>query len=200
MKLSIIIPAYNEEEYLPGLLESIKNQDFDDYEVIVADADSDDNTRKIAEEYGCRIVDGGMPAVGRNRGAAAARGELLLFLDADLVLTDGYLRDAVEEFESEDLGIAITQMIPISTRRRDKILHEFANRFMILVESIKPHGAGCYGILTRRTSMRRWVASMNPWTLGRTQTTLKDREDKQVQGPQETQGPGIHKETGKGGT
>lgn len=150
MKLSIIIPAYNEEEYLPGLLESIKKQDFKDYEVIVADANSDDNTRKIAEEYGCRVVDGGMPAVGRNRGAAAARGELLLFLDADLVLTDGYLRDAVEEFESEDLGIAITQMIPISTRRRDKILHEFANRFMILVESIKPHGAGCYGILTRR--------------------------------------------------
>jgi len=150
MKLSIIIPAYNEEEYLPRLLESIRNQDFDDYEVIVADAASDDNTRKIAREYGCRVVDGGMPAVGRNRGAAAARGELLLFLDADLVLTEGYLRDAVEEFESEDLGIAITQMIPISSRRRDKILHEFANRFMILVESIKPHGAGCYGILTRR--------------------------------------------------
>ena len=150
MKLSIIIPTYNEEDYLPGLLESIKRQDFRDYEVIVADADSTDNTRRIAEEYGCRVVDGGMPAAGRNRGAAVARGELLLFLDADLVLTDGYLRDAVEEFESEDLGIAITQMIPLSTRKRDKILHEFANRFMILVESIKPHGAGCYGILVRR--------------------------------------------------
>lgn len=150
MKLSIIIPTYNEEEYLPALLESIREQDFTDYEVIVADADSEDNTRKIAEEYGCRVVEGGMPAVGRNRGAEVARGELLLFLDADLVLTDGYLRDAVEEFESEDLGIAITQMIPLSTRRRDKILHEFANRFMILVESIKPHGAGCYGILARK--------------------------------------------------
>ena len=150
MKLSIIIPTYNEEEYLPALLESIRKQDFTDYEVIVADADSEDNTRKIAEEYGCRVVEGGMPAAGRNRGAEVARGELLLFLDADLVLTDGYLRDAVEEFESEDLGIAITQMIPLSTRRRDKILHEFANRFMILVESIKPHGAGCYGILTRK--------------------------------------------------
>ncbi|MDI9614289.1 MJ1255/VC2487 family glycosyltransferase [Methanothermobacter sp.] len=150
MKLSIIIPTYNEEEYLPALLESISEQDFTDYEVIVADADSEDNTRKIAEKYGCRVVEGGMPAVGRNRGAEVARGELLLFLDADLVLTDGYLRDAVEEFESEDLGIAITQMIPLSTRRRDKILHEFANRFMILVESIKPHGAGCYGIITRK--------------------------------------------------
>ncbi|MDI9618177.1 MJ1255/VC2487 family glycosyltransferase [Methanothermobacter sp.] len=150
MKLSIIIPTYNEEEYLPALLESIRKQDFKDYEVIVADADSEDNTRKIAEKYGCRVVDGGMPAAGRNRGAEVARGELLLFLDADLVLTDGYLREAVEEFESENLGIAITQMIPLSTRRRDKILHEFANRFMILVESIKPHGAGCYGILTRK--------------------------------------------------
>ncbi|MGB9838160.1 MJ1255/VC2487 family glycosyltransferase [Methanothermobacter sp.] len=150
MKLSIIIPTYNEEEYLPALLESIRKQDFTDYEVIVADADSEDNTRKIAEEYGYRVVEGGMPAAGRNRGAEVARGELLLFLDADLVLTDGYLRDAVEEFESENLGIAITQMIPLSTRRRDKILHEFANRFMILVESIKPHGAGCYGILTRK--------------------------------------------------
>jgi len=150
MKLSIIIPTYNEEEYLPALLESIREQDFTDYEVIVADADSEDNTRKIAEEYGCRVVEGGMPAVGRNRGAEVARGEILIFLDADLVLTEGYLRDAVEEFESENLGIAITQMIPLSTRRRDKILHEFANRFMILVESIKPHGAGCYGILARK--------------------------------------------------
>ena len=44
MKISIIIPTYNEEEYLPKLLESIKSQDFTDYEIIVADAQSDDNT------------------------------------------------------------------------------------------------------------------------------------------------------------
>ena len=52
MILSIIIPTYNEEEYLPLLLESIKQQDFRDYEIIVADANSKDNTVKIAEEYG----------------------------------------------------------------------------------------------------------------------------------------------------
>ncbi|BAW31653.1 MAG TPA: glycosyltransferase family protein [Methanothermobacter sp.] len=150
MKLSIIIPTYNEEEYLPGLLESIKGQEFNDYEIIVADANSKDKTRKIAENYGCKIVKGGLPAEGRNNGAAIAKGELLLFLDADVILTNGYLKEAVEEFERENLGIAITQMIPLSTKKRDKILHEFANRFMILTESIKPHGAGCCGILTRK--------------------------------------------------
>lgn len=150
MKLSIIIPTYNEEEYLPRLIESIKNQDFNDYEIIVADANSIDQTRKIARDYGCKIVEGGLPAKGRNNGAAMAQGELLLFLDADVVLTNGYLKEAVEEFENENLGIAITQMIPLSTKKRDKILHEFANRFMILTESIKPHGAGCCGILTRK--------------------------------------------------
>lgn len=59
MKLSIIIPTYNEEEYLPKLLEGIKSQDFEDYEIIVADANSTDKTREIAEVYGCKIVDGG---------------------------------------------------------------------------------------------------------------------------------------------
>ena len=50
MIFSIIIPTYNEEEYLPVLLDSIKEQDFNDYEIIVADANSSDRTREIAED------------------------------------------------------------------------------------------------------------------------------------------------------
>lgn len=149
-KISIIIPTFNEEEYLPQLLDSIKNQNYTDYEIIIADAQSQDKTREIAESYGCIVVEGGLPALGRNNGAAKARGELLLFLDSDLILTDDYLENAVEEFENQNLGIAITQMIPLSDKKRDKVLHEFANRFMIMVESIKPHGAGCYGIIARK--------------------------------------------------
>ncbi len=150
MKISIIIPTYNEEEYLPKLLESIKSQDFTDYEVIVADAQSVDNTREIAKEYGCIVVEGGLPGPGRNRGAEVAKGEILLFLDSDLELTENYLSNVIEEFESEDLGIAITQMTPLSEKKRDKYLHDLANWFMIAVENIKPHGAGCYGIISRK--------------------------------------------------
>ncbi len=150
MILSIIIPTYNEEEYLPVLLESIREQDFDDYEIIVADAKSTDRTREIAEEYGCIVVEGGLPAVGRNNGARVAKGEILLFLDSDLKLTEDYLRDVVYEFNMERLGIAITQMVPLSNKVQDKIFHEFANYFMIGAEKIKPHGAGCYGIIAKK--------------------------------------------------
>ena len=150
MILSIVIPTYNEEEYLPILLKSIKKQSFENYEIIVADANSTDRTREIAKEYGCVVVDGGLPAVGRNNGAKVAKGEYLLFLDSDLELTDDYLRDVLYEFRMERLGIAITQMLPMSNKVDDKLFHDFANQFMIGVEKIKPHGAGCYGIIARK--------------------------------------------------
>lgn len=150
MKLSIVIPTFNEENYLPPLLESIKRQDLNDYEVIVADAGSEDLTREIAREWGCRIVEGGMPAVGRNRGAEIARGEYLLFLDSDVILTRDYLDLCLDEFQQRDLGIAITQIAPLTDSFLNKITHDFANFFMKRVEKIKPHGAGCYGIITTK--------------------------------------------------
>lgn len=151
MILSIIIPTYNEEEYLPVLLDSIKEQSFTDYEIIVADANSTDNTRQIAKDYGCVVVDGGLPGVGRNNGAKVAKGDYLLFLDSDLKLTEDYLRDVLYEFKMEKLGIAITQMLPLSNKVEDKIFHDLANKFMIGVENIKPHGAGCYGIIAKKS-------------------------------------------------
>ena len=136
MILSIIIPTYNEEEYLPILLESIKQQKFDDYEIIIADANSTDRTREIAEEYGCIITEGGLPAVGRNNGAKIAKGEYLLFLDSDLKLTDDYLRDTIYEFRMERLGIAITQMKPLSEKSEAQLFHYLANQFMIGVTTL----------------------------------------------------------------
>ncbi|HTX61085.1 MAG TPA: MJ1255/VC2487 family glycosyltransferase, partial [Methanobacterium sp.] len=150
MKLSIIIPTYNEEEYLPNLLESIKRQDFTDYEVIIADANSTDHTIEIAQSYGVRIVEGGIPSVGRNRGAEAAQGKVLLFLDADVIMSQGYLKSALMEFIESGVGIAITQIEPLSDKTFDRVSHDFANFFMRNVESIKPHGAGCYGMITWR--------------------------------------------------
>ncbi len=151
MKLSIIIPTYNEEDYLPRLLRSIKEQNYEDYEVIIADNNSLDKTVDIAKEYNCKVVQGGLPAVGRNNGAKVANGEILIFLDSDLMLTRNYLTDMINEFEEEELGIGITQMTPLSEKRSDIILHDLANWFMIAVEKIKPHGAGCYGIIVKKS-------------------------------------------------
>lgn len=151
MKISIIIPTYNEEEYLPNLLESIKRQDFQDLEVIIADAHSTDKTVEIANSYNCKVVPGGLPGIGRNNGAREAKGELLLFLDSDCVLTDNYLSLAIEEFEHHNLGIAITQIVPLEKSFINNLSHEFANYMTKAISEIKPHGAGCYGILTYKS-------------------------------------------------
>ncbi len=107
MKLSIIIPAYNEEKYLPRLLKSINAQRYP-CEVIVADAESEDATRMIARAFGCEVVNArrGKPAYARNAGALAASGDLLLFLDADVILTKNFLRDNVYEFLRRRLDVA----------------------------------------------------------------------------------------------
>lgn len=111
--LSIIIPALNEEKYLPLLLKEIKRQNFVDYEIIVADAGSQDKTVKIAKSFGCKIVQGGLPAKGRNEGAKIAQGDIFLFMDADnIYLPENFLKNLLEEFEKRKLGVASFPICP----------------------------------------------------------------------------------------
>ena len=101
--LSIIIPTLNEEKYLPLLLKEIKKQNSADYEIIVADAGSEDKTIEIAKNYGCKIIPGGLPARGRNEGAKIAQGDIFLFMDADnIFLPPEFLKNLLEEFKKEN--------------------------------------------------------------------------------------------------
>ena len=91
IRLSLVIPAYNESKLLPRLLETVAvaRQRYthgpDAIEVIVADNGSTDDTVAIAERYGCPVVPVAIRNIGavRNGGARASHGELLCFVDAD---------------------------------------------------------------------------------------------------------------------
>lgn len=92
-RLSVIIPARDEEANLPHLLESLKAQSVVPDEIIVVDDSSVDNTREIAESYGVRVIaNEPLPAgwTGKNwaiwNGFRQATGDLILFLDADIRL------------------------------------------------------------------------------------------------------------------
>lgn len=85
-KLSVIIPALNEEQHLPATLEALRNPLV--HEVLVVDGGSDDGTVGIARDSGCGVleVSNGGRAVQMNKGAEAASGSLLLFLHADTIV------------------------------------------------------------------------------------------------------------------
>lgn len=92
--LSIIIPTLNEEQILGHTLARLRNpKNAEMIEVIVVDGGSSDTTLALAQESGCRTISS---AKGRgtqmNAGAAAARGEVLLFLHADTLLPDNFYR------------------------------------------------------------------------------------------------------------
>lgn len=149
-KLSVIIPALNEEKTLSGLLNSIKAQTFSDYEIILADAGSTDKTLEIAGAYGCRITKGGLPGVGRNRGADVARGEILLFLDADTNLADkNFFQNVLEEFDRKKLGAATVLSDASSDKIMDKLFYASWN-FWILISLYFIPCAGGWCIFSRK--------------------------------------------------
>jgi len=93
-QLTIVIPTYNEEKYIAQTLYAIASQSGTyKVKIIIADAKSTDNTRLVASTNGfelgldLEIIDGGLPAVGRNAGAKLATTPYILFLDADVTFS-----------------------------------------------------------------------------------------------------------------
>jgi glycosyltransferase involved in cell wall biosynthesis len=123
--LSIIIPAFNEERFLPILLDSIKRQEVA-CELIVADHISTDKTLDIAENYRCKIVDGGSPAKARNSGAKAACHDLL-FVDADVVMPDNFLKRFMDKISRAQLGYASCRVEPCSDNPHHRFVYTLKN-------------------------------------------------------------------------
>ncbi len=147
--LSIIIPTKNEERYLPRLLASIRRQTFRDYEIIVADNQSKDRTAELARAQGARVVPGGLPAEGRNRGAAASAGDLLLFLDADTELPDAdFLADALAEFQRRHLAMGVPLAFT-EGNLLDRLFFRWWNYFVASMQYVDPL-AGGWCIFVRR--------------------------------------------------
>lgn len=93
-RLSIIVPVYNGASVLPASLASLKASAASDEEILVVDDASTDATAAVATDMGARVLRvarNSGPAAARNHGAAQARGSVLLFVDADVVVA----RDAV---------------------------------------------------------------------------------------------------------
>lgn len=108
MFISVVIPAYNEEKYLPACLQALREQAYpaDRYEVIVVDNTSTDATAEIACRYGARVIHEPVKGIARARqaGFEAARGEIIASTDADTVVPPFWLARIAAHF-ARDPGL-----------------------------------------------------------------------------------------------
>lgn len=145
---SIIIPTLNEQDNLPILLNSIKNQDYYYYEVIIADSLSQDQTKKIALSFKKKIsrfrfFQNKFKNVGaaRNFGAQMAQGQFLIFFDADVEIEKEFLKRINEKINQYHLD-ALTVWNRAKRGWRGKIIFSLLNFSMTLFQKIKPSANG----------------------------------------------------------
>ena len=102
--ISVVIPAYNEEKYLPACLHAVGQQeDAPPYEVVVVDNASTDGTADIARQFGARVVAEPRKGVSRARqtGFEAAGGEIIASTDADTIVPPGWLARIAAHFRDD---------------------------------------------------------------------------------------------------
>jgi glycosyltransferase involved in cell wall biosynthesis len=150
--VSVIVPTLNEERYLPTLLASLAAQTRPVREVLVIDAASSDGTVAAAERAGARVVGGGgHPGFSRNLGATLARGEWLLFLDADVRLPRAAVEGILAEADRRRLDAASCAFEPDSTSRVVRLHHRLSSDYFWLSSRLGwVHSIGAF-ILVRRS-------------------------------------------------
>ena len=105
MKLSIIIPAKNEEHYIKKALQSVKNQFQKGDEVIVVCSSCTDQTEQVAKRYTKKVYNHkGNVSEARNYGAKKAKNNILIFLDADSTISNNLLKEIRKTIESGAIG------------------------------------------------------------------------------------------------
>jgi glycosyltransferase involved in cell wall biosynthesis len=120
--ISFIVPAYNEELELPGVLAAIQASAScaaQPYEIIVVDDASTDATREIAARAGAKVVsiDRRQIAAARNAGARCAQGEYLFFVDADTRINGTHIAEAIAALDAGHVGgsarVTVDGVIPL---------------------------------------------------------------------------------------
>ena len=157
--LTIVIPTYNEEKYIARTLYAIVAQSkTTGIQIIIADARSTDNTRLIVESIGfelglnIKIIDGGLPAVGRNAGAKLATTPYILFLDADVTFTNRQvIKDSLNEIITGDYKmLSTTPVYKGGFDVRASIMFGLNKYVTWFLSKVEPFAIGGFTMVNRR--------------------------------------------------
>jgi len=149
IKFSIVIPTLNEEKYVGILLSALCQQDFKDFEVIVVDADSLDETKKVVESFkdklDLKFIISPQKGVSfqRNYGAKLSKYDHIIFFDADVDPEPRFLSKIAEYIRRKPADVLTSWNIPMSKRLVDEFLYWVNN--LVLLEGIKRVMPGAVG-------------------------------------------------------
>lgn len=138
MLISVVIPAFNEEKYLPETLRSVFSQTHPhfDFEVIVVDdARSTDKTSEIAKKFGAKVIRGDFfsPALAREEGTRRAEGEIVCCLDADTIMPKNHLIMVLDEFKKDPQLAGLTGLVKGWGKNQwQNFLYHFSTSIFIL--------------------------------------------------------------------
>lgn len=148
MKYSIIIPTLNEELLLPNLLNQLTSNNLKekyDFEIIISDGGSNDRTLEKAKPFAQKIISSSLGelqniAIGRNVGAAAASGDILIFLNGDVRLNaPRFFFEYLENYFADSDYLAFTTFVwiyPEEEKFSDKFFHSFYNNYFWLLNKV----------------------------------------------------------------
>ena len=153
--LSVIVPTLNEERHVGSLLADVAAQTREPDEVLVVDADSTDETAAVVRRFPfARLLSGEPPvARGRTLGGRAAKGDILVFLDADVRLPKGFFEGLLEDFDRRSLDVACPLYVPYRSTRAVEAFYAVFNLVTRAFQSTLPSGAG-HCIALRRDVFR----------------------------------------------
>ncbi|MFF1906853.1 glycosyltransferase [Kitasatospora sp. NPDC058218] len=130
LRASIVVPTWNESQWLPGLLGNLQSLGWAS-EIIVADNNSSDGTQQIALMYRCRLIEGGSPAQARNKGARHAMHELIIFMDADAAARRSVFDRVFEAFAKDTSIVAVHfPLLPIGGTLFIRACYRFMNGYI----------------------------------------------------------------------
>ena len=149
MPVSVVIPAFNEEELLPKCLEALLAQEYPGpIEILVVDNASTDGTARIARSYGATVVHEPSPGYGRAliRGFAAARGDIIACTDADSIVPEDWISRLVREYERQGDVVAIGGDIEFACPRwKSRLLTRFVIPLINRIDRGNPAGPHLWG-------------------------------------------------------
>ena len=139
--VSVIIPIYKVEKYLRKCIDSVLNQTYQDFEIILVDDCSPDNCPEICDEYAkkdSRIMvihkeNGGLSSA-RNAGIKVARGEYLAFVDSDDTIKENFLKTLVEGLEDNSADLCASKLKKVFENSNQELEQVFTNSVEIVTD------------------------------------------------------------------